>query len=118
MNTKFFHRFASYMRNKKFIWEINDEVGVSHTGQEAIKTEATEFFKSFFNDTGQNSIVNQINIVRMYPTFVREEEQSLLEQVVTKDEILGILKGFTKDKSPGHDGWAMEFLLSFFELVG
>jgi len=37
-NTKFFQRFASYMRNKKFIWEINDEVGVPHTGQEAIKT--------------------------------------------------------------------------------
>jgi hypothetical protein len=42
-NTKFFHRFASYRRNKKFIWEINDGTGVLHTGQQAIKVEAVIF---------------------------------------------------------------------------
>jgi hypothetical protein len=50
-NTKFFHRFASYRRNKKHIWEIKDEVGLVHTGQEALKDEATFFFNSFFQDT-------------------------------------------------------------------
>jgi hypothetical protein len=34
-NTKYFHHFASYRRNKKFIWEIKDEAGGIHTGQEA-----------------------------------------------------------------------------------
>jgi hypothetical protein len=76
--------FCELQAKKKFIWEINDEVGVSHSGQEAIKMEATKFFKSFFNDTGQNSIVNQINTVRMYPNIVREEEQRLLEQACHK----------------------------------
>jgi hypothetical protein len=49
---------------------------------------------------------------------VREEELSLLEKDVTKDEIFEILRGFAKDKSPGPDGWTVEFFLSFFELVG
>jgi hypothetical protein len=53
-NTKFFHKYVSYRRNKKFIWEIQDESGVTHSGQEAIKTEASKFYKSFFNDTGPN----------------------------------------------------------------
>jgi hypothetical protein len=38
-------------RNKKFIWEIKDEAGRLHTGQEAIKEEDNNFFKSFFHDT-------------------------------------------------------------------
>jgi hypothetical protein len=52
-NTKFFHHYASYRRNKKFIWEINDEEGKVHSGQQAIKDEAVRHFNSFFNDSGQ-----------------------------------------------------------------
>lgn len=36
-NTKFFHNFSSYRRNKKFIWESTYEVGCLHTSQEVIK---------------------------------------------------------------------------------
>jgi hypothetical protein len=50
-NTKFFHRFASYRRNKKHIWEIKDEAGLVHSGQEALKDEAISFFNSFYQDT-------------------------------------------------------------------
>jgi hypothetical protein len=31
-NTKLFHRFASYKRNKKYLWEIIDDDGHLHTG--------------------------------------------------------------------------------------
>jgi hypothetical protein len=41
----------------------------------------------------------------------------LLEKPVTKEEVLEVLKGFAKDKSPGPDGWPMEFYLHFYELV-
>jgi hypothetical protein len=41
-----------------------------------------------------------------------------MEQSATKEELLGILKEFAKDKSPGPDGWTSEFFLSFFDLVG
>ena len=36
----------------------------------------------------------------------------------TLAEIKNVLKGFKKDKIPGHDGWPVEFFLHFFELVG
>jgi hypothetical protein len=32
-NTKFFHKFASFRRNKNHIWEIRDEIGDLHVGQ-------------------------------------------------------------------------------------
>jgi hypothetical protein len=67
---------------------------------------------------GQTSIINQINSVRLFLNFVRDEDQRLLEQAATKEEILEILRGFAKDKSLGPDGWTVEFFLFFFELVG
>jgi hypothetical protein len=68
--------------------------------------------------SGHTSIFNQLNSVRLFPAFVSDEDKRLLEQAATKEELLGILKDFAKDKSPGPDGWTSEFFLSFFELVG
>jgi hypothetical protein len=50
-NTKKFHRLASYRRNKKHLWDINDEDGRVHSDQDAIKDEAVSYFKSFYQDT-------------------------------------------------------------------
>jgi hypothetical protein len=50
--------------------------------------------------------------------MVMEDEVINLEKPCTREEILEVLKGFTKDKSPGTDGWTVEFFLHFFELVG
>jgi hypothetical protein len=46
-----------------------------------------------------------------------EEEVLLLESPCTKEEILEVLRGFTKDKSPGPDGWTVEFYLHLFDLL-
>jgi hypothetical protein len=117
-NTKKNHQFASHRRNNKHIWEIKDENGMVHTGQEALKKEATIFFNSFFEDTGQNTIEDQVATIRLYPRLVTEEDVISLEKPCTREEILEVLKGFAKDKSPGPDGWTVEFFIQFFDLVG
>jgi hypothetical protein len=38
-----------------------------HTGQEALKKEATRFFNNFFEDTGQNTIEEQVSTIRLFP---------------------------------------------------
>jgi hypothetical protein len=103
-NTKFFHRFASHKRNKKHIWEIKDENGMFHTCQEAFKEEASRFFNTFFQYTGQNTIEDQIAMIRLYPKLVTEEEVINLEKPCSREELLEVLKGFSKDKSLGPDG--------------
>jgi hypothetical protein len=75
-NTKFFHNFASYRRNKKFIWEVQDDSGAVHSGQKEIKAEATKFFKSFYHDVGHTSILNQLSSVRLFSAFVSEEDKN------------------------------------------
>jgi len=56
--------------------------------------------------------------IRLYPRIVQEEEVATLEQDVTMEEIVEVLKGFAKDKSLGPDGWTVEFFLFFIDLVG
>jgi hypothetical protein len=73
-------------------------------------------FISFYKDS-HNSIVDQIAMVRLYPRLVTEEEVLLLENLCTKEEVREVLRGFTKDKSPGPDGWTVEFILHFFDLI-
>ena len=42
---------------------------------------------------------------------------SFLESI-TLQEVEAVLNGFKKDKSPGPDGWLIEFFLAFFDLIG
>jgi len=47
----------------------------------------------------------------------KEEARNLFESV-TIDEVKEVLALFKRDKSPGPDGWTMEFFTTFIELVG
>ena len=46
-----------------------------------------------------------------------EEDHILMERMVTLDEVKETLKLFVKDKSPGTDGWMVEFFGHCFDLL-
>jgi hypothetical protein len=117
-NMKFFHHFANYRRNKKHLWEIEDEEGRLYQQKEDIKNSAINYFKSFYQATGTNQLSDQVEIVRLFPRMVKDEEVMALEKPCTKEEILEVLNGFTKEKSLGPDGRSVEFYLHYFDLVG
>ena len=50
----------------------------------------------------------------MIPT----EEANGFIDTVTMTEIEGALRSFKKDRSPGPDGWPVEFFIHFFDLLG
>jgi hypothetical protein len=62
------------------------------------------FFKSLYDDTRQNTIVDQVKVVQHYPCFFIESDVQELENPSTIEEIKLVLKSFSKDKSPGI-GW-------------
>jgi hypothetical protein len=41
-----------------------------------------------------------------------------LEKPNTVEEIKLVLQRFSKDKSPGPDGWTVEFFLKYFDILG
>jgi hypothetical protein len=98
-NTKFFHCFASFRRNKKYIWEVKDDNREIHMGQQAIKDEATKYFKSFFSDTDQNVILDQINSVKLFTNFVIVDDLHNLEKAMNKRRSMRFLRVLPEIKS-------------------
>jgi hypothetical protein len=50
LNTRFFHSYASFRRNRKYLWELKDEEGQTHSGQENLKKVAYHHFKDFYKN--------------------------------------------------------------------
>lgn len=117
-NTKFFYHYASSSRSKKHIWEIKEETGHIHYGQETLKTTATRHFKSFYGASDHTSIAEQVSVARLFSCFITEVDSILFDSPCTKHEIWEVLKSFAKGKSPGPNRWTVEFFLHFFDLVG
>jgi hypothetical protein len=42
----------------------------------------------------------------------------MLMEEVTLEELKEVMRRFQKDKSPGPDGWTIEFFMGFFDLLG
>jgi hypothetical protein len=117
-NTKFFHAYASSRKMNNTIWDITKEDGTVITCSHEIEEEAVGFFQNIFKAHENLTITNQLVVLRHYPRMFSEEEGKKVADPVTLAEIISTLKGFKSSKSPGSDGWTVEFFLAFFDLVG
>ena len=57
-------------------------------------------------------------MVQYFPIFTREEDNRMLMEKVTLEELKAVLNSFQKDKIPGPYGWTMEFFLGFVDSIG
>ena len=54
----------------------------------------------------------------LYPSMLSSKEASGFIESVSMTEIEGALRSFKKDRSPGLDGWPVEFFIHLFDLMG
>jgi hypothetical protein len=92
-------------------------LGHLHTGQDAISREAEKHFKSFYNQFETPPITEQVKVACLFNSWLSEEEAKELFLPVTSRELKSILFHFKKEKSPGPDGWTVEFFTHFFDLI-
>jgi hypothetical protein len=118
LNTKFFHKYASACRRKNTIWEIKTEDGTIHKGQPSLKDAAFNHFQPFFEKNPSTDLQSQVSVARLFPHTISGEDALLLDRPCTLQKVSDALKYFSKDKSPGPNGWTVEFYLHFFDLVG
>jgi DNA-binding transcriptional ArsR family regulator len=69
-----------------------DSMGVSHFG---------DLFKALEHE----NIGEMLSILDHFLRLVEVEENEYLYQLVSVEELLAIIKSFSKDKSPGLNGW-------------
>eukprot|EP00253_Pinus_taeda_P004952 PITA_04952 len=117
-NSKFFHNYAKGRKVSNTIWSLpTPGGGVAETFNQISQLGTAHFRNIFQNPPGVN-LAEIIEVASHFPRFVNEETSEDLMTPVTMDELESTLKWFKKDKSPGSDGWSIEFYLAFFDLIG
>lgn len=75
------------------------------------------YFKNQYKRSENCKIQDILWGIDLFPCMFDEESNDLIFKQVSKDELLSTLKSFKKDKSPGPDGWTVEFLIHFFDII-
>ena len=58
-----------------------------------------------FENNEDDDIIQQLEYLKNYPRMFHEEEDNLINNHVSIQEIKYTLLQFARDKSPGPDGW-------------
>ena len=73
-----------------------------------------DHFKYLFSYPQGLNLMDQMNTIQKFPHFFEEEECLFVDRSVTISEVKNNLNMYVIDKSPGHDGWTVEFCSHFF----
>eukprot|EP00253_Pinus_taeda_P029007 PITA_29007 len=117
-NTKFYHKYANGRKAINIIWELQNEQGQVITVQQGLARLANEHFKSIYKAPREVNILEIMRLAELFPSFVQQEDSENLMMEVTREELEATIKWFKKDKSPGPDGWTIEFYIAFFDILG
>jgi predicted trehalose synthase len=61
---------------------------------------------------------DSVSVANTYAHFVTAADSNSLDSPCSLQEVHVALASFNKDRSPGPDGWTVEFFIHFFDLVG
>jgi len=76
------------------------------------------YFWNIFKAQENLSIIQQLDVIRVYPRIFSEEEGKKIVDHVLISKVLTTLTGFVVSKSSGYVGWTVESFLEFFLSFG
>eukprot|EP00253_Pinus_taeda_P019711 PITA_19711 len=116
-NTGFFHNYAKGRKVKNTIWSLPTPDGDVADTFPKLSQMGSSHFRNLYKQPQAASIAEIINIAGHFPKFVNEDEADHLFYPVSPEELESTIKWFQKDRSPGPDGWTIEFYIAFYELI-
>lgn len=100
------------------MWEVTNSNNSRVQDPVSIKRVARYFFADIYREPNTFNINEQLEIIKLFPSYFSADEGLYVFGPVTLKEVKSTLKIFAKDKSPGPDGWTIDFYLFFFDLFG
>lgn len=97
---------------------MKDEADEKVSSFEGLEKLGVEHFQTLYKAQAGSTLEEIIQLEQHFPQFAKVEENYELMGEVLIEELKEILHSFQKDKSPGPDGWPIEFYLGFFDLLG
>lgn len=118
-NNTFFHNSAKIREIRNAIFEIMRADGSIAKTEEDIKEEAGSFFKGFMEFQPPEFEGATVERLRKLLDFSCSGADCIkLEREVTEEEIKGVLFRMPANKSPGPDGYTMEFFKGAWSIIG
>ena len=88
-----------------------------YADDDSLKKLGKKHFSYLFKDDKTTNIVDQLKVIKLFPTLTQVEDVDGFLKPITLQEVESVPRGFKKDKSPGPNGWLVEFFLAFFDLI-
>ncbi|XP_024006528.1 uncharacterized protein LOC112083036 [Eutrema salsugineum] len=118
-NTKVYHRAMKIREIRNGIRELQLQDGTMVMGSMEIKAEAANHFNSFLNHHPTN--IHQVSIDEIRDLIDYRcspvDQQNLVAEV-TESEIKAVLFSLAANKSPGPDGYTVEFFKECWPIIG
>lgn len=116
-NIKKIHKFATDRKVRNTIWELNNSKGTLVQLFKDLVKEGESYFKNFYKDQGIWSIDDLLKPIYLFPSFFSPEDNEKLEEPTTETKLKVTLSRFQRSKSPGLDGWTLEFFEDFIDFI-
>ena len=117
--TKYFFNLEKRNYNRKTINELRKQDGIEIQEQKEILKVIQEFYEDLYSSeiatTQEQFDLPTSNLI--FPKLWNENKEEM-EGPLTLDECKNVLETFQENKSPGEDGFTVEFYKCFFDLVG
>ncbi|KAA0039770.1 LINE-1 retrotransposable element ORF2 protein [Cucumis melo var. makuwa] len=113
-NTSFFHKICSARQRRSIISNINSVDGVPCSTNESIAKAFLDHFEDIYKGGGEESpwLIDNLN----WSPISTNQAQNLCS-MFTEEEIHEALTAFSNNKSPGPDGFTMEFYKSTWSVL-
>ena len=116
-NTKLFHSYASQRKRINTIHDVKNTRGILAKTYEEKSKVVVEHFQELFKQPAGCPIEEMLEVLDLFPRAITEEMNDELTKDILEEEITQVLHSFQKGKSPGPDGFTLEFFLGFYELI-
>ena len=118
-NTPFYHSMVTHHASRNHIHFLKDANDNSIYGVEEIKAHAADYFNGILGSTDLPvSSATSEELRNLLPFRCTEIQQNYLKREVTAVEIKGTLFSMPLNKSPGPDGYSVEFIRASWDIVG
>ena len=117
--TSYFFNLEKTNYNKKTISELELENGEFIFNDKEILSAIEDFYRDLYTSkiSGAQSEFDQFTQNLTTPQLLNDERDEL-EGILTFEECKDTLKSFSNGKSPGEDGFTVEFYRCFFDILG
>lgn len=116
-NTSFFHKKIASNWNSNKITSLIDASGLIITDETAIKNEAVSHFHNMYNQ----DLLDYPGIDHLHTLIskrISPHSAQMLTLKASDEEIYGILKSMKRNKTPGPDGFNVNFFIHTWDIIG